>query len=152
MVNYIRKIIYDNMNRITISYLLLTMCWFCIDSTSLSRVQINSKNIIYQSCRIPLKQSLILWACTSAWIPENYFVFGSSLMRSSLWISIYNDIDRHGLLLGSEHIGRWTMSAIYIGSPLYTTYLPDEEFIDLEMCIFMLFIQNISKYRTSNVY
>lgn len=52
---------------------------------------------------------LALWACTSAWIPENYFMSGSSLMRSSLWISIYNDIDRHGLLLSLEHTGHWTM-------------------------------------------
>lgn len=107
-----------------------------------------SKNIVHEArSRLSLKRSLrCRCLCMSAWIPENYFVPGSSLMRSSLWISIYNDIDRCGLLLGFETHGAFNYSLHhrrdYIGggSPCITC-LRDEEFID---SIASIFISSIS--------
>jgi len=95
------------------------------------------KYVLHKAVASSLKESGSNFrVCTSAWIPENYLMPGSSLMRSSLWISIYNDIDRHGLLLASRSDRTLNYAREHIGGSPYTTCLLDEEFIDSDASTF----------------
>jgi len=115
-----RKIIIVNMNRGT------TLCMLIASiSTSISRVQISSKNIVYWNS-VPLKESP-LWVCQLEF--RKITSCPGHLWCDRLYGYPFTMISIDTASCSARNTGRWTMSAIYIGGPFYATYLFDKEFL-----------------------